>query len=148
MTVIYMASDHAGFELKQDLVSALSAHGYTILDMGPTAHNPNDDYPDYIKPLMGKMGDDDFGIVICKNGVGVTILSNRSSKIRCALSWNVKHIKSARNDDDANVLALPADYIDKEAALEISLAFLETPFSMEERHQRRLEKINDYSGNI
>ncbi len=82
-------------------------------------------------------------IVICKNGVGVSVLANKMEGVRCALSFNPEHAKSARQDDDANFLALPADYITKEAALQTALAFLETPFSNEERHTRRLKKLEE-----
>ncbi|MBU1970619.1 RpiB/LacA/LacB family sugar-phosphate isomerase [Patescibacteria group bacterium] len=77
--------------------------------------------------------------------MGVSVLANKYRGVRCALSWSPEHVKSARNDDNANMLALPADYLSKETALQITLAFLETPFSNAERHIRRLHKIYDYS---
>lgn len=82
-------------------------------------------------------------ILICRNGVGVSTLANRLRGVRCALSWHPEHIKSARNDDDANCLAIPADHVTKELALETTLTFLQTPFSNEERHIRRLNKYGN-----
>lgn len=148
MTTILIASDHAGFKLKNYLIDVLTKRGYTIDDMGPKNYDPNDDYPDHIKPLAGKIDNNNFGIVICRNGVGVSIQANRSRKVCCALSWGVDHIKSARNDDNVNVLALPADYVNKETALAIALTFVETPFSGEERHTRRIRKIDDYTRDL
>jgi ribose 5-phosphate isomerase B len=147
---VYIVSDHGGFELKNFLVDELMKRSYNVEDLGPKTYNPDDDYPDYaIKVAEAVPGTqhDDLGIIICRNGVGVSIVANKFKGVRCSLSWTSKHAKSARNDDDANVLALPADYIDKETALQISLAFLETPFSNEERHVRRLNKY-DHTGNL
>lgn len=143
---VYIASDHGGFELKNFLGDELKARGYKVEDLGPTTYNPSDDYPDYAKKVAGAVSsaqDSVTGISICRNGVGVSVVANKFKGIRCALSWNPEHAKSARNDDNANVLALPADYISKEVALETALAFLETPFSNEERHVRRLHKYGD-----
>jgi len=118
--------------------------GYTIDDLGPDTYDPTDDYPDYAKKVaeaIASTQDDGTGIVVCKNGVGVSVVANKFKDIRCALSWNPEHVKSARNDDNANILALPADYINKEVALQIALMFLETPCSMDDRHVRRRGKI-------
>ena len=147
---IYIAADHAGFELKNFLVDELKACGYIVNDLGPSTYNPNDDYPDYAKKVaeaVSSAQDNSVGIVTCRNGVGVSVLANKFNDVRCALSWSPEHAKSARNDDNANVLALPADYISKETALQVSLAFLETPFSGEERHVRRLNKYG-HTGNL
>jgi ribose 5-phosphate isomerase B len=143
---IYIASDHGGFELKNYLVGELIARGYTVNNLGPETYNPEDDYPDYVKKVteaVSKSEKNGSGILICRNGVGVSVLANKFAAIRCALSWSPEHARSARNDDDANVLALPADYITKETALQTSLAFLETPFSAEERYVRRLNKYGN-----
>ena len=148
--VIYIASDHAGFELKNFLVDELKTRGYSIYDLGPKIYDPNDDYPNYAKKVVkaiSKPQDITVGIVVCRNGVGVSVVANKFKGVRCALSWSPEHAKSARNDDNANVLALPADYITKETALQVSLTFLETPFSNEERHIRRLTKYGD-TGNF
>jgi ribose 5-phosphate isomerase B len=147
---VYIASDHGGFELKNFLIDELINQGYNIEDLGPKTYDPNDDYPDYaikVAEAVSSTQHDDFGVVICRNGVGVSIVANKFKGVRCALSWNPEHARSARNDDNANVLALPADYINKETALQITIAFLNTPFSNEEKHTRRLNKY-DNTGNL
>ena len=143
---VYIASDHAGFDLKNFLVNELRSRGYTIDDLGPQTYNPTDDYPAYTKKVteaLSRAQDESVGILICRNGVGVSVLANKFKNIRCALSWSPEHAKSARNDDNVNVLALPADYISKESALQMSLTFLETLFSNKERHVRRLNEYGD-----
>lgn len=148
---IHIASDHGGFELKNYLVAKLTDLGYQVTDLGPKEYNPEDDYPDTIKGLMDTLSQkvqkyeatkevDTYAIIICRNGVGVSIMANKTKGVRCALSFSPEHAKSARQDDNANFLALPADYISKEVALQTALAFLETPFSNQERHVRRLKK--------
>jgi len=147
---VLIASDHGGFELKNFLVKELKTRGYNIEDMGPNTYDSADDYPDYAKKVADAISntqDGGMGIVICRNGVGVSVLANKLKGVRCALSWNPEHTKSARNEDDVNCLALPADYITKEVALQTALTFLETPFSNEERHIRRLAKY-DNTGNF
>jgi len=147
---IFIASDHAGFELKGFLINELKKLGHTIKDLGPATYNPSDDYPDFVKKVAEEISNsqnsNSVGIVICKNGVGVCVLANKFKNVRCALSWSPNHVKSARNDDNANCLALPAGYISKETALETTLSFLKTPFSNEERHIRRLAQYG-HTGN-
>lgn len=146
---VLISSDHAGFELKRYLVKELETRGYNVTDLGPDAYNPNDDYPDYAQKMakaLSTANENASGILICRNGVGISMTANRSPNVRCALSWSPEHIKSARNDDDVNCLALPADYLSQEIALQIALAFLETPFSIQEKHVRRLAKYG-YTGN-
>jgi len=169
---VYIASDHGGFELKNYLMEKLVAKGFKVEDLGFKTYDPKDDYPDLMVGLslawkrrrefssteadnipQPQILDQAYQkqipkstiptIVICRNGVGVSILANRIKGVRCALSFSPEHARSARRDDDANFLALPADYITKEVALETALAFLETPFSNEERHMRRIAKIDE-----
>ncbi len=142
--MIYIASDHGGFHLKSRILEQINEMGLDIKDMGPSKYDPEDDYPDFVVPLVKSVLEDNKnrGIVICKNGVGVSITANRFKGIRCGLSWNVNHIKTAREDDDINVLALPSEFVDTKQALEIIGEFLNTKFSSKDRHIRRLEKIN------
>ena len=142
--MIYISSDHGGFALKQELVKFLHQKNIDVTDLGPSELNMDDDYPDYVFPLAHKVAADPIenkGILICRNGVGVSMLANKVKGIRVALSWNPKHAISSRNDDNTNILALPSDYIDVETAKEILEKWLETKFSGEMRHKRRLEKI-------
>ena len=142
--MIYISSDHGGFELKNKIVSRFKEEGMEMLDLGPKELLPADDYPDYVKPLADRVLEDKEGkgILICRNGVGVCMAVNKFRGIRAGLSWNYKHSISSRNDDDTNVLCLPADYIQDEDAIKTVKAWLETPFSNEERFVRRIKKGN------
>ena len=142
--MIYITSDHGGFKFKKLIFEYLKGKNIEIEDVGPYELTPGDDYPDYIQKLAQKVleNKDNKGIAICRNGVGVSMAANRYKGIRCALSWNPDHTRSTRYDDDSNVLALPADHISEEEALACVRTWLETPFSNEPRHVRRLEKID------
>lgn len=141
---IYLAADHGGYEYKQQLSNYLKGLGLEIVDCGATQPNPDDDYPEFVAVLAQKMQVDpeSLGIVICRNGVGVSIAANRFNHLRCGLGLNEAHVKSARLDDNINVLALGADYFDLLTSQKLVDAFLNTPFSNLERHVRRLAKIN------
>ncbi len=152
---IYIASDHGGFKTKQYLVKNLAKKGYKIEDVGPFDYDPTDDFPTTILPALKKLlkdyettkeklnNRDIRAILICKNGVGVSIFANRFKGIRAGLSWNSEHAKSHRNDDNTNVLALPACYVSKRKALRISLAWLKAEFSDEPRHKKRIQQIEE-----
>lgn len=141
---VNIASDHGGFELKKYLTEELIAGGFKVKDLGFNTYDSKDDYPDLMVGLSPTTRESITPtIVICRNGVGVSVLANKIEGVRCALSFNPEHAKSARRDDDANFLALPADYVTKETALETTIVFLETPFSNEERHIRRLKKLEE-----
>ncbi len=115
MTKVLVASDHAGFDLKNYLVGELTNTGYQVEDLGPFDYNETDDYPAFVKTAVAKFFIDPAnttGILICRNGVGVCVNANKYKGVRCALSWNPAHAESAKNDDNANFLALGADYLD------------------------------------
>ena len=142
--MIYISSDHRGFELKNYLVSELTSNDIEIIDLGPEEHNPDDDYPKFARAVAEKISENpgDLGILICANGVGISIAANKFRGIRAGLSWTPDHARSSRNDDGTNILALPADYISQEEALEIVQVWLSTNFSGEDRHLRRLMQIS------
>ena len=142
---IYISCDHGGFELKTLFVDLLQKAGFEVLDYGPKSLNPGDDYPDFIVPMIINMQKDkNFpGIVICKNGVGVSIAANKFKGIRAGLCFSKEHVKTARNDDNINVLALPSDFINKNEAVDMLHEFMNTGFSTEDRHHRRITKINN-----
>jgi len=144
--MIYITSDHGGYNLKSKILELLKENGYTVVDVGPSQLIPEDDYPDYVIPCVKKVieNDKNKGIVICRNGVGAAILANKFPGIRAALSWSPAHSATARNDDNTNVLALPANHINPEDAWETVKAWLQTDFSNEERHIRRLTKISQH----
>lgn len=141
--MLYISSDHGGYELKNTLVEFLKQQGADVTDLGPAAYMDGDDYPDYVVPMILKVLENpkNRGIVLCRNGVGVDMLANKFNGIRCALSFDPRHAASSRLDDDSNVLSIPADYVSVDKAKEIVTAWLNTEFSNEERHKRRLKKV-------
>lgn len=146
MKKVFLASDHAGYELKEALGIFLNERGYVVEDLGPSSFDPADDYPDTIGPLARAIADDKtaFGIAIGASGQGEAMVCNRTAGVRAAVYYegNKEIIKLSREDNDANVLSLGAKFLTQEEAKEAVLLWLETPFSNEERHARRVSKLN------
>ena len=136
---IYIASDHAGFELKEKICEFLKNKQISFTDLG-TDSKQSCDYPDYAHLLASKMDSKSFGILICGTGIGISITANRHKKIRCALCHESLSAKFARKHNDANVLALGARLIGVDLALDIIENFIQTPFE-EGRHIKRIQKI-------
>jgi ribose 5-phosphate isomerase B len=143
---IFISSDHGGFALKQYIIKHLSETGAEFEDLGPFELDEGDDYPDYALKLGEQVASNagNVGILICRNGAGVCVAVNKVKGVRAGLSWGVFHAQSLKNDDNTNVLCLPADFIENEKAMEIVGTWLSTPFSEETRHQRRIDKISSY----
>lgn len=143
---VYFGADHGGFELKDRLEGYVSELGYETEDFGAHKLDPEDDYPDFVFLVAEKVarGEDAVGIVIGRSGNGEAIAANKVKGIRAAVCTNVEMARKAREDNDANILALGADYISEDEAGEIVKTFLETPFSSGERHKRRLQKVSDF----
>lgn len=138
---IYIASDHAGYELK----SAIKQHftnGFEWEDLG-THSSESVDYPDFAHPLAEAIAADAAakGVLICGTGNGVAITANKHANVRAALSWNRDIAALARQHNDANVLVLPARFIAVEDAFDLVETFFNTPFEGG-RHERRVNKIN------
>ncbi len=144
---ILISTDHGGLEMKNFLAKKLQESGYKIKDIGPKSFDPADDYCDYASRLAEKIskGENVCGILICRSGVGMTINANRFNYVRAALVLNEGFAKACREHNCANLLVLPADYIDLEKALSLAKLWLSTPFTNETRHVRRLEKIEKNS---
>jgi len=142
---VYIAADHAGFERKEALKAALDAAGYAVEDLGAPTLQPDDDYPPYAFALADRVAASagSHGILLCGNGQGVCIAANKVAGVRAATAVTPDMARSTRNDDDANVLCLPARFVSDEAAFAIAKTWLETPFSAEERHRRRLGQLHD-----
>jgi ribose 5-phosphate isomerase B len=136
-----MAADHAGFETKEFIKTLLEAQGYTIKDYG-TFSDKRMDYPDVIHPLAQDInaGKYSTGIILCGSGNGVNMVANKYSHVRSALCWTKEIASLARKHNDANIIALPARFVDKSMAMEIVTVFLNTDFEGE-RHIKRVEKI-------
>ena len=142
--IIYIGADHRGFKLKETLKQFLHDSGYTVNDMGNTQYDENDDYPDFAKLVAEKVSADQFnsrGIVICGSVVGVDIVANKFPNIRSALGFHPDQVMEARSDDDTNVLALAADFLEPEQAKKILSVWLQTPYDEDARDKRRIEKI-------
>jgi ribose 5-phosphate isomerase B len=142
---VLISADHGGFELKEYLKDYLGKEGIEFEDVGNTEYDPNDDYPDFILPLAEKISSEGgVGIVIGRSGNGEAIAANKVKGVRAALCSSVKLAKKAREHNHANVLALGADYVDEELARDVVDAFINTEFSNENRHVRRVTKITAY----
>ncbi|MCR4334852.1 MAG: RpiB/LacA/LacB family sugar-phosphate isomerase [Patescibacteria group bacterium] len=144
---IIIGADHAGFELKEELKKYLTEIGYVIIDKGAEQKNELDDYPDFIYPVARQVAGDlehCRGIIIGGSGQGEAMVANRVKGIRTAVYYGgIKDIlKSSRHDNDANILSLGARFMSVEEAKGAVLFWLNTPFSKEERHIRRIEKID------
>ncbi len=138
---IALASDHAGFALKEKVQLFLEDNGASVKDFGCFSAE-SCDYPDYAHPLAEAVekGEFEFGIVICHTGNGVAMTANKHQGIRAALCWDTKLAELARAHNNANILALPAGFISAPMALDIVRTFFQTDFEGE-RHERRINKI-------
>ena len=141
MTRILIASDHAGFELKEKLEHALENLGYVVDDLG-TNSPESTDYADYAHPLAREVseGRAERGVLLCGTGLGMSYTANRYPHVRAAVAWTPEIAKLAREHNDANVLVLPARFVSDSEAAVILTTWLETPFEGG-RHARRVEKI-------
>ena len=141
---IYIGADHRGYKLKETLKVYLVTKKFEVIDVGGNGE-AGDDYPDFAAEVgeMISKNPNDRGILICGTGVGVSIVANKFRGVRASLIFNVEQGRAVRVDEDANVLALPADYISEFLAKEIVDTWLATPFSKLERHVRRIDKLKE-----
>lgn len=141
MEKIIIASDHAGFRLKEKLVKWLAKNRYEVRDLGCFSED-SVDYPEYAHPLSVAVekGDYAYGITICGSGNGINMASNKHQGIRSAVCWNEEISRLARAHNDANICALPGRFLSEAEAILIVKTFLVTPFEGG-RHKRRIEKI-------
>ncbi len=144
---IAIASDHAGFDLKQSLAAALAEAGHEVDDLGPASADSTD-YPDYAHAVSRAIadGDADLGILVCHTGIGMSIAANRHPAVRAAVADHPEDAALTRQHNDANVLCLGARRLDADRALEIAQAFLGATFEAGGRHERRVGKINSGAG--
>jgi ribose 5-phosphate isomerase B len=141
MPPILIASDHAGFELKEKLEAQLRALGYEVEDLGPSS-DASTDYADYAHPLASRVssGEAARGVLLCGTGLGMSYTANRYPHVRAAVAWTPEVAALAREHNDANVLVLPARFVGEAEGKAILTAWLETPFAGG-RHARRIAKI-------
>ncbi|KAA6228417.1 MULTISPECIES: ribose 5-phosphate isomerase B [unclassified Campylobacter] len=136
---IYIASDHAGFDLKTQICTFLKDENLNFKDLG-TNNKESCDYPDFAHLLAKNIDETSFGIIICGSGIGVSIAANRHENIRCALCSESLSARLARKHNDANVLALGGRLIGISLAIDIITNFINTPFE-NGRHIQRIQKI-------
>ena len=144
---LYIGTDHAGFELKEELKIFLEGQGCEVEDKGAFEFNEADDYPDFIYPVVKAVAEDiardldSRGIVIGGSGQGEAIVANKVKGIRAAVVYDEYSAKMSREHNNANIISLGNRTLSISRAKELIKLWLETPFSNEERHKRRIDKI-------
>lgn len=144
--MIYIASDHGGYDLKKEIVKYFEEKNIIYIDLG-TDSNERTDYPIYAKRLCEKMLEDNIyeakGILICKSGHGMTYTANKFKGIRCSLAYSKESIIHGVEDDDINVIALSSNDLDKESAIDIVEGFLDAKFKNNEKYLERVQMVLD-----
>ena len=142
---IPIASDHAGFEMKQKVAVELARLGYSVQDLGAATAEPSD-YPDFAHPLAKEVstGEAKRGVILCGSGIGADIVANRYPNVRAALAWKPEIAELSRRHNDSNVLVIPARFVSDEEAMEMLKRWLNTEFEGG-RHARRVQKIDGES---
>lgn len=142
---VFLASDHAGFELKKELAEHIRTLGHEAEDMGAFSQNPDDDYPDFVGPVAREVASDatSRGVIVGGSGQGEAMCANRVRGVRAAVFYggSLELVRLAREHNDANILSLGARFVSPDEAKEAVRLFLETPFSSSPRHARRLAKF-------
>ncbi|MFY0591641.1 ribose 5-phosphate isomerase B [Roseivirga sp.] len=142
MKKVGIGGDHAGFEYKEKVIAFLKDQGFEVTDFGPSTTD-SVDYPDYIHPMADAIekGELDGGIAICGSGNGVCMTANKHQDIRAALVWNTELAALARQHNNANVVCIPARFVDYDLAENMVNTFITTAFEGG-RHERRVNKIS------
>jgi ribose 5-phosphate isomerase B len=139
--IIHIGSDHAGFDMKAKVIAHLQSAGHEVIDHG-TFSADSVDYPDFAHPVASAVEavHNGRGILLCGSANGVCITANKHAGIRAALCWNPEIASLARQHNDANILGIPARFVDEKTALKMTDVFLGTNFEGG-RHQQRVDKI-------
>jgi ribose 5-phosphate isomerase B len=144
---IFIGADHNGFHLKESLLEYLQKKGYDVEDDGDQKLNPEDDFPLFAAKVVTRIltsdDDDPKGILLCGSGQGMCMAANRYKGIRAALGYNLESVRSARNDDDANILCLPARVLQDDVANQLVETFLQTAFAAAPRFKRRIQEMDN-----
>jgi ribose 5-phosphate isomerase B len=143
---IYFAADHAGFEMKNMLLEYAKELGYEVEDCGAYELDPNDDYPEFVKKAAQKVSEDpksNKAIILGGSGQGEDMVADKFENVRSAEYYggNIEIVRLSREHNDSNILSLGARFLKEDEAKEAVKMWLETPFSHEERHERRIENI-------
>lgn len=149
--IIFIGGDHGGYEHKQVLLEWLRGQGYQVEDMGAHELNPKDDYPKYafavaqaVVKAESETNKPVFGIITCRSAGGVTIAANKVTGARAVAVTDVKSAIHAREHNQANIITLSGDWVSESQAKELVKIFLETEFSHEPRHMRRIAQISEF----
>lgn len=146
--MIYIASDHAGFNFKQEIGAYLSENGLDYKDLGPTEIIADDDYSDMVIALREVFKPaEDLAILVCGSGQGMCIAANKVTGVRAAQAWSMETAMLARHDDNCNVLCLGEKVENIDSAIDIVTTFLNTDFESVERRTRRIEEIEELEKN-
>ena len=142
---VYLGADHRGFKLKEELKKFLVEKGYEVEDLGAFKYEETDDYPDFASAVAEKVAGNASarGILLCGSGTGMDAVANKLKGIRATLASSAEIARAARNDDDINVISLPADFLKLQEAEAIVEVFPKTLFEAVERRERRLRKISE-----
>ena len=143
---IHIGSDHAGLELKAELVKHLTSNGHDVTDHGPHEYDALDDYPDFCIPAAEAVAKDpaSLGIVLGGSGNGEQMAANKVKGIRAALAWSIETAKLAKDHNNANVIAVGGRMHEADFVKQLIDTFIATPFPGDERHVRRIEKVGNY----
>ncbi|UED86377.1 ribose-5-phosphate isomerase [Streptomyces profundus] len=143
---VYLASDHAGYELKNHLVDWLAQHGHEPVDCGPTHYDAEDDYPPFCLRAAERVAAEPeaLGVVIGGSGNGEAIAANKVTGVRCALAWSEETARLGREHNNANVLSVGARMHTTDEATSFVAVFLDTAYSGAERHSRRIDMLAAY----
>ncbi len=142
---VFLATDHAGFELKEEIKKYLQDEKYEVVDCGAYSLNPADDYPLFVSKAAEEIEKDSnsFGIIFGKSGAGEEIVANKFKNVRAVLGFSEENVRLSREHNNANMLSLGSEFETFEKAKKLVKIFLETAFSNNPRHQRRISEIKD-----
>ncbi|HXJ29161.1 MAG TPA: RpiB/LacA/LacB family sugar-phosphate isomerase [Gemmatimonadales bacterium] len=140
---VLVGADHAGYELKAKLIDELKRLGYDPVDVGAPSLDPQDDYPDFARPVAEAVsrGEVRRGVLTCGSGLGMSFVANRYPHVRAAVVWSPEVAELSRKHNDANILVLPSRFMSDSESLDTLRRWLDTPFEGG-RHERRVEKID------
>lgn len=140
---VFLGTDHAGFDLKEEMKSYLAEKGYEVIDCGAFSFDKDDDYPDFCSEAARGVSKNAgaFGFVFGKSGTGEMVVANKINGVRCALAVNEENVRLAREHNDANMLSFGSAFATLEQMKKLAVLFVQTPFSNESRHVRRIQKI-------
>lgn len=144
---VFIGADHNGFELKEKLGEYLRRGGYEVIDCGDHERHPDDDFPQFAAKVVQAMSEDPSynvrGILLCGSGQGMCMAANRYKGIRAAVGYDQGSVRSSRNDDDSNILCLPAHVLNMEEAVGIMSVWFMTPFAGAPRFKRRIREMDE-----